>query len=319
MKNELEQLKLYTKIVVDSCDFESFKHFNAEDATTNPSLLLKAIQQKKYQYILEKSIKDIQYKSLNNDLLIDEIINNITVLLGIEILKIVPGRVSTEINPNFSFNIVESINQAKKIIKLYEKNNIPRERILIKIPATWEGIEVAKNLYKQKINCNMTLVFSLLQAVCCARNNIAMISPFVGRIYDFFKNKNLLNQFNVDPGVSSVINIFNYYKKFGYRTEIMGASFRNKNQILSLTGCDLLTISPNLLNELQDSFSHVSCQLNKENAKTISNIQLDDILSKKDFIKNLEKNLMANSKLQEGIDLFIQDYLTLKNIIKEKL
>src|SRR6267142_6050541 len=252
--SQLDQLKRFTKVVADTGDFATLKEYEPQDATTNPSLIFKAAQMPGYKNLVEQAIADNQKSSATGEVLISQIVDDLLVLFGSEILKIVPGRVSTETDAELSFDTQALIDKAHRFIELYKEKGVSRERILIKIASTWEGIRAAEVLQKEGINCNMTLLFSLPQAVACAEAKARLISPFVGRILDWFKAK-AGKDFPPaeDPGVLSVKEIYAYYKQFGHSTEVMGASFRNKGEILELAGCDLLTISPQLLAELKNS------------------------------------------------------------------
>jgi transaldolase len=244
---QLDQLKQFTKVVADTGDFATLQQYKPQDATTNPSLILKAAQMPGYRNLVQKAIADGRKAGGSGHALYAEIIDQLLVAFGLEILKIVPGRVSTETDASLSFDAEALVAKAHRFISLYEQNGIGRERVLIKIATTWEGIQAARVLQKEGINCNMTLLFSLPQAIACAEANARLISPFVGRILDWYKAKTGKDFSPVeDPGVQSVKEIYAYYKKFGYQTEVMGASFRNKGEILELAGCDLLTISPQL-------------------------------------------------------------------------
>src|ERR1700719_2247692 len=266
--NQLEQLKKFTKVVADTADFESIKDFKPEDATTNPSLVYAATQKQQYGHLLEEVLADRKKSGLSGQAQIEDIIDHLLVQFGTDILQIVPGRVSTETDARLSFDTQGSINKARLLIKLYEERKIPRERILIKIASTWEGIAAGEVLEKEGINCNLTLMFSLQQAVRCAEAKLQLISPFVGRIYDWFKKENKRDYTGPeDPGVQSVTEIYTYYKKFGVPTEVMGASFRNTGQIIELAGCDCLTISPELMEELSKSTDPVERKLTPEKAK----------------------------------------------------
>ena len=260
--SQLDQLKKFTKVVADTGDFESIRDFKPQDATTNPSLIYAATQKEKYFHLLDEVLTDRKKSGLSGAAQIDDIIEHLLVRFGSEMLKIVPGRVSTETDARFSFDTEGSIAKARQLIKLYEERKIPRERVLIKIASTWEGINAAEQLQKEGIRCNLTLLFSLPQAVRCAEARVQLISPFVGRIYDWFKKEMKRDyQGAEDPGVQSVQEIYTYYKKFGYETEVMGASFRNKGQILELAGCDALTISPELMEELSATYDPVERKL----------------------------------------------------------
>lgn len=317
-KNQLEQLRGLTTIVCDSGDFEVMKAYKPQDATTNPTLILKATDKAEYAHIVDQVVQDNRKANLPKDALLERIFENLLVQFGLEILKIVPGRVSTETDAAFSFDVEESVAQARRFIQLYESKGIGRERILIKLASTWEGTKAATILQKEGIRCNMTLLFSLPQAIICAEAGVQLISPFVGRIYDWYKAFAKKDYHGADdPGVQSVQTIYNYYKKFGYTTEIMGASFRYKDQILELAGCDLLTISPQLLEELTKSTDPVAPKLTKESAKAsdIKKLQLDE----KTFRYLLNDDAMATEKLAEGIRVFVKDAQKLKDLIASKL
>ena len=303
--NQLEQLKKLTTVVADTGDFERMQEFQPQDATTNPSLILKAAQQSNYQSLVQ-SVKDAR-PSMSPTELVDYIL----VAFGLEILKIIPGRVSTEVDARLSFDTKATITKAKHLIGLYESHGIDRNRILIKLAGTWEGIAAAKELEAASIHCNMTLLFSLVQAAACGAANAKLISPFVGRITDWNKAKLGANWNDAthgganDPGVSSVKKIFTYYKHFGISTEIMGASFRNTSQILELAGCDLLTISPELLAELQTSNAVVSKKLDAASAHSETIIPLK--LDVSSFRLQMNNDAMATEKLAEGIRNFCID------------
>src|SRR5881394_3577871 len=252
--NQLEQLKKFTKVVADTADFESMKAFKPQDATTNPSLVLAAIQKEDYARLLDEVLRERKNSGLTGAKQIEDICDHLLVQFGTDILEIVPGRVSTETDARLSYDVEGSINKARRLIKLYEERKIPRERVLIKIASTWEGLNAAEQLQKEGIRCNLTLMFSLVQAVRAAEAKVQLISPFVGRIYDWYK-KEMKRDYagSEDPGVQSVTEIYAYYKKFDITTEVMGASFRNIGQIRELAGCDCLTISPELMKELSES------------------------------------------------------------------
>lgn len=313
MSSLLEQLKQYTTVVADTGDFERMKAFLPQDATTNPSLILKAAQLPSYQNLIT------QVKAKNHGKSVDQIIDALLVAFGIEILKIVPGRVSTEVDARLSFDADATVKKALEIITAYEAAGISKQRVLIKIASTWEGIQAAKVLQAEGIACNMTLLFSLVQAVACANAKAQLISPFVGRITDWHK-KSLGAEWQDDvhggandPGVVSVKNIYNYYKNFGIKTEVMGASFRNIGQITNLAGCDLLTISPELLAELQSNESRLTPALSPEKAKAsgVSEIAADE----KSFRYQLNQDAMATEKLSEGIRLFCADIEKLEKLL----
>jgi transaldolase len=316
--NQLEQLKKFTKVVADTGDFATLKEFAPQDATTNPSLIFKAAQMPGYKSLLEKAIADTRKTGASGKALLNQIVDHLLVAFGVEILKIVPGRVSTETDANLSFDTQALIDKAHKFIALYKENGISQERILIKIASTWEGIRAAEALQKEGINCNMTLLFSLAQAVACAEAKARLISPFVGRILDWYK-KSAGKDFAPaeDPGVLSVKEIYGYYKKFGHDTEVMGASFRNKGEILELAGCDLLTISPQLLAELKSSREPVARKLSPAIAREskIERLEIDE--SKFRWLMN--ENAMATEKTAEGIRLFNADAIKLQEFISGKL
>src|SRR6202023_2789631 len=267
--SQLEQLKKFTKVVADTADFESIKEFKPEDATTNPSLVYAATQKQQYTHLLDEVLTDRKKSGLSGAAQVEDIIDHLLVQFGCDILEIVPGRVSTETDARLSFDVEGSIKKARRLIELYQERRIPRERVLIKIASTWEGINAAEQLQKDGIKCNLTLMFSLPQAVRCAEAKVQLISPFVGRIYDWFKKENKRDYTGPeDPGVQSVQEIYTYYKKFGIATEVMGASFRNTGQIRELAGCDCLTISPELMEELAKSNEPVERKLTPEKAKS---------------------------------------------------
>jgi transaldolase len=303
-------------VVADSGDFATLKQYAPRDATTNPSLILKAALMPEYKFVLDKAIAD--NKSTAGPEQVSRVIDSLLVLFGTEILKIVPGRVSTETDANLSFDTQALVAKAHRFIELYQEHGISRERILIKIASTWEGIRAAEILQKEGINCNLTLLFSFAQAVACAEAGVRLISPFVGRILDWHK-KSAGKDFapSEDPGVLSVKEIYAYYKKYGYQTEVMGASFRNVGEILELAGCDLLTISPALLGELQKSSSPVTRHLNPEMARDskIEKISLDE----KTFRWMMNENPMATEKTAEGIRQFNADAIKLAQFISAKL
>lgn len=318
MPNQLDQLKQFTTVVADSGDFATLKQYAPQDATTNPSLILKAAQMPEYKSIVEKAIADAKKTGASGQQLLDEVMDCLLIAFGVEILKIVPGRVSTETDANMSFDAEALVAKARRFIALYQKQGIPRERILIKIASSWEGIRACEVLQREGINCNMTLLFSLAQAVACAEAKAKLISPFVGRILDWFK-KSAGKDFAPaeDPGVLSVKEIYAYYKKFGHATEVMGASFRNKGEILELAGCDLLTISPQLLGELKADSAPIERKLSPAIAKEskIEKLALDE----KRFRWLLNENAMATEKTAEGIRLFNADAMKLQQFIAAKL
>jgi len=316
--SQLDQLKEFTTVVADTGDFESIKAYSPEDATTNPSLIFKAVQQEEYKPLLARAIADNKDSSLAASKLADKVIDDLLILFGTEILKIVPGRVSTEVDARLSFDTEATIEKARYLIGLYEKAGISRERVLIKIASTWEGIKAAEVVQKEGINCNLTLLFSLPQAIACAESGIRLISPFVGRIYDYYKATTGKEYTGAeDPGVQSVQTIYNYYKKFGYETQVMGASFRNVSQIVELAGSDLLTISPDLLQKLADSDAPVERKLSVETAKAsdIEKIAVDE----KTFRWLLNEDAMATDKLGDGIRKFAADIVKLEKIIASEI
>jgi transaldolase len=315
--NQLDQLKQFTTVVADTGDFGSLKQYTPRDATTNPSLIFKAAQMSEYSFLVDKAIADNKAKASGKELL-SLIMDDLLVLFGNEILKIVPGRVSTETDADFSFDTEALVAKGRRFIELYKALGIPRERVLIKIASTWEGIRAAEILQREGINCNLTLLFSLAQAIACAEAKVRLISPFVGRIMDWYKAKEKKDFAPAeDPGVISVKEIYGYYKKFGYTTEVMGASFRNIGEIQELAGCDLLTISPNLLGELLKNPSPLPRKLSPEIARdsTIEKISLDE----KKFRWMINENPMATEKTAEGIRLFNADAKKLAQAIAAKL
>ena len=315
--SQLEQLKKITTVVADTGDFERMQAFQPQDATTNPSLILKAAQQSNYQDLV-RSVKESHPGMSPTDL-----VDYILVAFGLEILKIVPGRVSTEVDARLSFDTKGTVSKAKHLIALYESHGIDRKRILIKLAGTWEGIAAAKELEAQGIHCNMTLLFSLIQAAACGAANAKLISPFVGRITDWYKAKlgsnwsDSVNGGANDPGVTSVKRIFHYYKHFGISTEIMGASFRNTSQILELAGIDLLTISPELLAELHANNAAIDKKLDAANAQAA--LQAENIaplkLDESSFRLQLNNDAMATEKLAEGIRNFCVDTEKLESLL----
>ena len=310
--SSLNSLKKFTTIVADTGDFESIKQYQPQDATTNPSLILKAAQQDEYQHIVENALQSASSKTT------EAVMDQLLVLFGLEILKIVPGRVSTEVDARLSFDTAGTIAKAKEIIALYEANGTSKERILIKIASTWEGIKAAEELEKEGITCNLTLLFSKAQAIACAEAKVQLISPFVGRIYDWYKKDTGIDYKGAeDPGVISVTDIYNYYKKFGYKTEVMGASFRNTSQITELAGCDLLTISPGLLEDLKNSDAEVTQKLNDQDAQ--SSDQEKITLNESDFRFMFNDDAMATEKTAEGIRGFSADIVKLEKLISSKL
>lgn len=320
MGNKLESFKKLTTVVADTGDINSIKQYQPTDATTNPSLIFKAATtQTEYLNLVEDAIQYGKSQAQDFQAQKEHIIDKLFVNFGCEILKIVPGRVSTEVDARLSFNIEGSISKAHQLIKLYEQAGIAKERILIKLASTWEGIKAAEQLEKEGIHCNMTLMFSMPQAIAAAEANATLISPFVGRIFDWYKKHDNVESYppGEDPGVKSVTSIYHYYKKFGYNTEIMGASFRNVQQIYDLAGCDLLTISPDLLNEMQSAEGDVEVKLKPEDAQsqTIEKVHIDENA----YRWELNENQMAVEKLSDGIRKFTADLIKLEQFIHDKL
>jgi len=316
--NQLEQLKRFTKVVADTADFESIKDFKPEDATTNPSLVYAATQKQQYSHLVDEVLADRKNSGLSGQAQIEDICDHLLVQFGCDILEIVPGRVSTETDARLSFDVEGSINKARRLIQLYQERKIPRERVLIKIASTWEGLNAAEQLQREGIRCNLTLLFSLPQAVRAAEAKVQLISPFVGRIYDWYK-KEMKRDFSgaEDPGVQSVTEIYTYYKKFDIGTEVMGASFRNAGQIRELAGCDALTISPELMKELSESTEPLERKLDPEKAKqaNIAKLEMDE----KKFRWLLNENAMAYEKTGEGIRKFAADVVKLEKFVASKI
>lgn len=319
MSDLLSQLKQFSLIVADTGDFASIRKYQPRDATTNPSLLLKAAQMPEYAEVVDRALKETKSEAASSGQSLELAMDKLAIAFGLEILKIVPHRVSTEVDARLSFDIEAMTSKARFLIARYEKAGIPRERILIKLASTWEGIKAAQALKKDGINCNLTLLFSFAQAVACAEAGVQLISPFVGRIFDWHKKSTGKDSFPPaeDPGVASVTKIYNYYKKFGHKTEVMGASFRNLGEITELAGCDLLTISPNLLEDLQKNTGTVTRKLDasKSPAMTMEKISLDE----KGFRWLHNEDPMATEKLAEGIRQFTVDAIKLEKFISEKL
>jgi transaldolase len=315
--NTLEQLRQFTKVVADTGDFESIKQYKPIDSTTNPSLIFKSASDPKYLPLVEEAVDYAKKASSGNSL--DLCLDKVAVNFGFEILKIVPGRVSTEADARLSFDTKATVEKARNLIRLYEEAGAGRDRILIKIAATWEGIRAAAILEKEQIHTNLTLLFSKTQAIACADVGVTLISPFVGRIFDWYKKDRGVNHIPApeDPGVISLRGIYNYYKKFGYSTEVMGASFRNTGEITELAGCDLLTISPSLLEELENSHEPVEQKLSYEKAMQSDEEKI--ILDEKAFRWQLNENAMATEKLAEGIRRFSRDLEKLEAFLAEKL
>jgi transaldolase len=302
----LDSLKQFTTVVADTGDIEAIAEYRPQDATTNPSLLLKAAQQPQYRALVDAALKDAERVAGNEAARIEAFMDALAVAFGAEILNIVPGRVSTEVDARYSFDVGGSVEKARRLIALYEQRGIGRERILIKVGSTWEGIRAAEQLERESIHCNLTLLFSFAQAVACAEAGVTLISPFVGRIYDWHKKaRGAEIAADEDPGVASVTRIYNYYKKFNYDTQVMGASFRKVDQIVRLAGCDLLTIAPELLEELQNTPGDLEPRLTESAARASAETQLH--LDEKTFRWMHNQDQMAVEKLSEGIRRFNED------------
>jgi transaldolase len=315
--NTLEKFKKFTTVVADTGDFESIKKYQPQDSTTNPSLIYSASQLPQYKPLVDNAIEYAKSKSKDLAEQTNLAMDKLAVNFGAEILKIVPGRVSTEVDARLSFDTEANVKKAKELIALYKEVGVEKERILIKIASTWEGIQAAKQLEKEGIHCNLTLLFSLAQAVACAEAGVTLISPFAGRITDFYKKKDNKTSYPAaeDPGVISVKNIYNYYKYHGHKTVVMGASFRNKEQVIELAGCDLLTVSPNLLEEMAQTDIDVVQKLDASKATPVDKLDVTE----KSFRWLLNEDEMATEKLSEGIRKFAADLKKLENEIKAKL
>lgn len=311
--NKLEQLKSITSVVADTGDIEAIKLYTPQDATTNPSLIYKAAQLEQYQPLMAEAAEWAKNQSGN---LLENTLDMVSVKIGLEILKTVPGYVSTEVDARLSFDTIATVEKARRIISLYEEAGISRDRILIKIASTWEGIQAAKVLEEEGITCNLTLLFNFAQAVACAQANVKLISPFVGRILDWYKQAEGKDSYPSleDPGVLSVSRIYRYYKTHGYNTIVMGASFRNIGEIEALAGCDKLTISPQLLSELEASQESLVQQLSPE--QTSEDSKLEE-LSESAFRWHMNEDPMATEKLAEGIRNFAKDLVSLEGFIQE--
>lgn len=313
---ELEQLRQFTTVVADTGDFQLMKQYTPQDATTNPSLILKAVQKAEYRPLLEQAVRDH-----HGNAGLDAVMDQLLIAFGCEILAIVPGRVSTEVDARLSFDTQATVDKARHLIGLYEQRGVARERVLIKIASTWEGIKAAEILQRENIRCNMTLLFSLVQAVACAEAGAQLISPFVGRILDWYKKQAGdkwdadANAGDNDPGVRSVRQIYDYYKSFGHATEVMGASFRGTGQILALAGCDLLTISPELLEQLAAGRGTVKRKLSVEHAQAANVARV--VADEPAFRWQLNEDAMATEKLAEGIRLFAADAVKLEKLVGE--
>jgi transaldolase len=315
----LDQLRSMTVVVADTGEIEAIKTYTPRDATTNPSLILKAAQMPAYKHLVEEAMGFGQASGGDVDEQIDACLDRLAVNFGQEILKIIPGRVSTEVDARLSFDEEATIHKARRLIELYENDGVSRDRILIKIASTWEGIRAAEKLEREGIHCNLTLLFSFPQAVACAEAGVTLISPFVGRIFDWYCKERGVKTIPAteDPGVHSVTRIYHYFKKFGYKTEVMGASFRNTGEIIELAGCDLLTISPDLLGELQKMDGKLERKLSPD---SLGNEDPEKIhLDEKTFRWMLNEDAMATEKLSDGIRRFAADLQKLRQSISASL
>ena len=319
MVSQLDSLKKFSSVVADTGDIDSIQKFNPDDCTTNPSLIFKAVQSNKYKKLVDEVISNSKSRKFSQtEDQVNYIADQLTIAFGIELTKIVPGYVSTEVDSDLSFNTEATVEKAKQIINSYEQSGVPKNRILIKIAGTWEGIQAVKKLEAEGISCNCTLIFSLTQAIACAEAGAFLISPFVGRILDWFKSNTQKDyDSSNDPGVESVEKIFNYFKKFNYNTIVMAASFRNKGEIINLAGCDKLTISPTLLEELSQNDDEIKLKLSKENSSSLDIERIN--VNESSFRWHLNENQMASFKLAEGIRLFNKDLLKLKELIRGQL
>ena len=319
MVSQLDSLKKFSSVVADTGDIDSIQKFNPDDCTTNPSLIFKAVQSNKYKKLVDEVISNSKSRKFSQtEDQVNYIADQLTIAFGIELTKIVPGYVSTEVDSDLSFNTEATVEKAKQIINSYEQTGVPKNRILIKIAGTWEGIQAVKKLEAEGISCNCTLIFSLTQAIACAEAGAFLISPFVGRILDWFKSNTQKDyDSSNDPGVESVEKIFNYFKKFNYNTIVMAASFRNKDEIINLAGCDKLTISPTLLEELSQNDDEIKLKLSKENSSSLDIERIN--VNESSFRWHLNENQMASFKLAEGIRLFNKDLLKLKELIRGQL
>jgi transaldolase len=314
--NLLDSLKRYTTVVADTGDFEAIAEYQPQDATTNPSLLYQAAQKTQYEHLVDDALEHAVHFPGDRAARTEAFMERLLVNFGCEILKIIPGRVSTEVDAGLSFDLQGTLAKARKLIGLYDKAGIGRERVLIKIASTWEGIRAAEQLEREGIHCNLTLLFSFAQAVACAEAGVTLISPFVGRIYDWYKKERGGDlPADEDPGVASVTRIYHYFKKFGYKTQIMGASFRKVEQIIRLAGCDLLTISPDLLAQMEKTEGDVSPRLSMESAKASAGTKLH--LDEKTFRWMHNEDAMAVEKLSEGIRKFYADTCKLEKYVRE--
>jgi transaldolase len=319
MKSIFDKIKEWSIIVADTGDFESIRKYQPRDATTNPSLILKAAQMEEYQEVVDRALATARQECGSSSALLSTAMDQLAVEFGLEILKIVPNRVSTEVDARLSFNRGSSIEKAHSLLRRYERAGIPRERILIKLASTWEGIKAAEQLRKEGVNCNLTLLFSFTQAVACAEAGVKLISPFVGRILDWHKKATGRDSYSPaeDPGVVSVTSIYKYYKHFGYETEVMAASFRNVDEIVELAGCDLLTISPQFLGEMQQKEGIIERKLDPERSRDVPLEKHS--YEERAFRWELNEDQMATEKLSDGIRLFAADSRKLEKFIASKL
>ena len=317
--NSLDQLKQHTVVVADTGDIDAIAQHRPQDATTNPSLLFKAAQMPRYNGLIDDAIAAAASRESRRSRLLDAVIDQLSVNFGCRILEIVPGRVSTEVDACLSFDMAATVDKAHRLVALYNEAGVDTNRVLIKIASTWEGIQAAQQLEQNGIHCNLTLLFGFGQAVACADAGVTLISPFVGRIYDWHKAKRRVDQIPVedDPGVHSVTQIFNYFKKFGYTTEVMGASFRTKEQVMALCGSDLLTIAPNLLTELSGITTEVPQKLNASTAAAMSIDRIE--MNESTFRWMLNEDAMATEKLAEGIRGFANDLNQLRDLLQTRL
>ncbi len=315
----LESLKKHSIVVADTGDFQAIQRLKPQDATTNPSLLFAAAQRPEYHHLVEQAIEHAEKERGDQKKQSEAFMDGLFVSFGREILKVIPGRVSTEVDASLSFDTEGTLSKARHLIELYEKGKISRERVLIKVASTWEGIRAAEQLEKEGIHCNLTLLFSFAQAVACAEAGVTLISPFVGRIYDYYKKENGGKDIPIDqdPGVASVTRIYNYYKKYGYKTQVMGASFRKVEQITHLAGCDLLTISPDLLEKMQQTEGDVQAALTPEKAKASQDEKIH--LDEKSFRWLHNEDAMGTDKLAEGIRKFNADARKLEQYARSQV
>jgi transaldolase len=317
--NLLESLKRYTTVVADTGDIEAIARHRPQDATTNPSLLLQAAQQPQYRPLVDEALDFALGAPGGEASRAEAFMDRLFVLFGCKILKLVPGRVSTEVDAGLSFDTAGTLAKAHKLIGMYEEAGVSRERVLIKIASTWEGIRAAAQLERQGIHCNLTLLFSFAQAVACAEAGVTLISPFVGRIYDWYRKERGGKDIpaDEDPGISSVTRIYDYFKKFGYRTQVMGASFRKVDQVVRLAGCDLLTISPELLEQMERAEGEVTRRLSVESARASTGVKFH--LDEKTFRWMHNEDAMATEKLAEGIRKFYSDARKLEQFARARV